>query len=169
MIPVLTSDRLILRGWFKSDFDRYAAFWADSDRTRHFISGTQDRSSAWSLFANMMVEWCLNGFGIFALQSKDTDEVVGYAGLWYPADIDEAELAWSLYSGYEGKGFATEAARRIIRWASQGLCLPPLMSFVHPDNTPSIAVAERLGATRENETTLRGSPRFVFRHAPYTT
>ena len=36
-----------------------------------------------------------------------------------------------------------------MRWAAEDLSLPPLFSFVHPDNAPSRRVAERLGATLE--------------------
>lgn len=42
--------------------------------------------------------------------------------------------------------------------------LKPLMSFVHPENLPSRAVAERIGAVIEGEGELRGEPRLIYRH-----
>ncbi|MEM7299605.1 MAG: GNAT family N-acetyltransferase [Pseudomonadota bacterium] len=163
MTPVLETERLILREWRLEDFDGFSAFWADPDRTAHFISGTVDASTAWSMFCAMLGEWRLRGLGSFAVQEK-TGSVLGYTGLWFPLDIEEPELLWSLYAGSEGKGFAIEAARRVQQWAAFDLKLPPLMSYVHPDNLKSQAVAKRLGATVEAETTLRGHPRLVFRH-----
>ena len=78
-------------------------------------------------------------------------------------------MAWSLYPGNDGHGYAAEAAKEVLSWANSHLGLPPLMSFVHPDNQPSISVAKRLGATFERETTLRDDPRLVFRHADFNS
>ncbi len=164
MTPTLESERLILRGWEKNDFDAYAAFWADEEKTRHFLSGSLNRAQSWLTFCALAGEWTVNGLGCFAVVRKDTNTLAGHAGLWFPIYVEEPELMWSLYSGNEGQGFATEAARTVQKWAHAELGLPPLMSFVHPDNRASIAVAERLGAVRETETTLGGHPRLTFRH-----
>lgn len=163
MTPVIESERLILRGWRKDDFPDFAAFCADEERTR-YIGGPRNEYQAWTIFAAHMGEWAFNGFGFFAVTGKEDGIVVGYSGLWQPPYIEEPELAWSLYEGFEGKGYAVESARRVQRWATHELGLPPLMSFVHPENLPSQAVAERLGATPLPSTTLRGEPRLRFRH-----
>ncbi|EKF19060.1 GNAT family N-acetyltransferase [Nitratireductor pacificus] len=163
MTPVLESERLILRGWKPEDFSAYAAFCADPERTRH-IGGPRDAFQAWTSFASMPGAWALHGYGMFAVQPKDSDGVAGHVGLWHPPLIDEPELAWSLYEGFEGKGYAVEAARRVQVWAAEMLNLPPLMSFVHPDNLASQAVAKRLGAEPMSPTELRGEPRLRFRH-----
>jgi len=164
MTPVLETERLILRGWKLEDFTFFAGFWADPDRTRFFLSGTQNQAQSWLAFTSMTGEWVLREYGMFAIQPKGGSNVIGHAGIWFPPDLDEPELAWSLYAGNEGRGYATEAATAVLSWTGSHLGLPPLMSFVHPDNTPSIAVAKRLGAHFEKETTLRGDPRIVFRH-----
>ena len=95
--------------------------------------------------------------------------VVGWAGLWHPIFLDEPELAWSLFPAAQGRGYATEAATRVMRWAAADLDLPPLFSFVHPDNMPSRKLAERLGATLEGETIFRGQPRLIYRHRDLQT
>lgn len=164
IVPTLQSERLILDGWKKADFPAYAAFWADPDRTQFFISGVLDKAGAWGFFAGLVGEWQLSGRGCFAIRRKGDSAAVGVVGLWCPPDIKEPELMWSLFAGNEGQGFATEAARTVQVWARDDLGLPPLMSFVHPDNKPSIAVAERLGASLEGETLLRGYPRLIYRH-----
>ncbi|MFC6490406.1 GNAT family N-acetyltransferase [Nitratireductor sp. GCM10026969] len=162
MIPVLESERLVLRGWRKDDFPAYAAFRADPERTR-YIGGPQAEWSAWTRFTSMIGEWALNGYGLFAVDRKEDGATVGFAGLWHPPYIDGPELAWSLYAGFEGKGYALEAARCAQVWAREK-GLPPLISFMHPENLPSQAVAKRLGATPLPPTTLRGEPRLCFRH-----
>ena len=163
MIPTLESERLILRGWRKEDFPAYAAFAADSERTR-YIGGPREEWQAWTAFAAMAGEWSLNGYGLFALVLKDREGAAGYAGLWHPFYLGEPELAWGLYAGFDGHGYATEAARCVQILAARDLGLPPLMSFVHPENLPSQAVVSRLGASPLPPTTLRSEPRLQFRH-----
>ncbi|TKT83053.1 GNAT family N-acetyltransferase [Aquamicrobium sp. LC103] len=163
-MPVLETERLSLRGWRKDDFAAYAAFCADEDRVR-YIGGAKNEYQAWTAFAAMAGEWLLNGYGLFAVEERQEGRIVGYAGLWHPPYIDEPELAWGLYAGFEGRGYAAEAARAARDWAAEALGLPPLMSFVHPENLPSQAVAKRLGAAPMPPTTLRGEPRLQFRHA----
>ena len=49
--------------------------------------------------------------------------------------LSEPELAWSLFPSAQGNGLATEAAVRVQRIGPLiDLALPPLFSFVHPDN-----------------------------------
>ncbi len=108
--------------------------------------------------------WTFRGYGTFAVADIASDEALGFAGLWHPPDLDEPELCWSLFPDAEGRGYATEAALGARDWAYKALGLPPLMSFIHPDNAPSQSVASRLGATFKRNTSLRGSPRLVYRH-----
>jgi RimJ/RimL family protein N-acetyltransferase len=163
MIPRLESERLALRGWEIDDFSAYAEFCADEERMR-YIGGARDAFRAWQAFASYAGEWLLNGYGIFAVVEKASMQVAGYAGLWHPPLLDEPELAWGLYAGFEGNGYAVEAARMARDWAATDLGLPPLTSFVHPENLPSQAVATRLEAMPLPPTTLRGEPRLQFRH-----
>jgi RimJ/RimL family protein N-acetyltransferase len=70
-------------------------------------------------------------------------------GLWQPESWPAIELAWSLdYPYYWGDGYATEAAKAAIDYASLNLPVPKLVSLIDPDNTPSQHVARRLGETK---------------------
>jgi len=163
--PEITTDRLCLRGWRADDYEPYAAFRADGALNR-LSGGARTRVEAWNEFCAMIGQWTARGFGIFAVEERDSSATAGYAGLWYPVDIDEPELCWSLFADFHGQGYATEAAVAARDWAGEAIGLPPLMSFVHPDNAPSRRVAERLGAACEGDTELRGEPRLFYRHAP---
>jgi len=164
MTPTLNTERLVLRGWNKDDFPLFATFKADTEKNQYSIGGAADRVRAWGAFTAMCGEWALSNYGMFAVQKQNDPTAIGYAGIWFPPDIEEPELAWALFEGNEGKGFATEAAIAAKLWAQKTFGWGRLMSFIHPENSPSIALAERMGATKENETVLRGEPRLVFRH-----
>ncbi len=164
MIPTLTTERLRLRHWQIGDFEPYAALKTSVELQTYTPSGPVTREQAWESFCAAPGEWAVRGLGVFLVADIESDLAIGFAGFWFPVYIDEPELCWSLFPGNEGKGYATEAAAAARDWAYAEKGLPPLMSFIHPENAASIAVAERLGATLEKETTLLGAPRLVYRH-----
>lgn len=169
-MTTLHTDRLTLRPWRLDDFEPLAAFLADGEANRYRGGGRGlTRLEAWDHFCATAGQWSLRGYGEFAIAERATGTLVGWAGLWHPVILDEPELAWSLFSAAQGQGYATEAADRVMRWAARDRALPPLFSFVHPDNIPSCRVAERLGATLEEETEFRGQPRLLYRHRDVTT
>ncbi len=163
-IPTLETDRLRLRHWDVKDFEAYAALRTDAELQR-YVDGPVSKEKAWEDFCAEPGQWALRGFGVFLVAEKESDAAAGFAGLWYPPDLAEPELCWSLFPGHMGKGYATEAAEEAKRWASEELGLPPLMSFVHPENLASQKVAERLGAKFVETTTLRGTPQLFYRHS----
>ena len=164
MIPTIETERLRLRGWFPADFKPYADLRTNADLMAHVIDGPKTQEEAWEEFCEIPVHWTMHGFGLFLVAGGESDHAIGFAGLSLPSDLTEPELCWSLFPGNTGKGYATEAALAARNWASQSLGLPPLMSFIHPDNTASLAVADRLGATLMVETEYRGMPRLLYRH-----
>ncbi len=161
--PVLTTERLILRAPEAADFDSVAAFWA-TERSRH-MGGPLNRAAAWRAFAAELGHWLLRGYGLFHIIERDTGAHVGHAGFWNPEGWAEVELGWAVYDGFEGRGFALEAAQRLRAYAYDTLGWGPLSSVIAPDNARSIALAERLGARFErNWTSPAGKPAVIYRH-----
>ena len=62
-----------------------------------------------------------------------------------------------------GRGFATEAAAACRAHARDRLGVDRLVAIIHPDNTPSKRVAERIGLSFERATTSEsGDPAHVY-------
>jgi Acetyltransferases, including N-acetylases of ribosomal proteins len=65
-------------------------------------------------------------------------------------DVDEVNLSYLIYPEYRGRGYASEALRLIVRYLFANR---PGMNRarldIHPDNAPSIRVAEKSGFTLE--------------------
>ena len=161
--PVLTTEHLILRAPEALDFTPYADYWA-SERSR-YMGGPQNRAAAWRAFAAEMGHWLLRGYGLFRLIERDTGAHVGQAGFLNPEGWPEPELGWVLFDGFEGRGFAREAALRLRAFAYDTLAWTTLTSVIAPDNARSIALAERLGATFERDwTSPAGKPARIYRH-----
>ncbi len=162
-IPVLETDRLILRAFQPHDFEPIVQFFADP--ISQFYGGPCDRDDAWRRLATYIGHWALRGFGPFALQAKHNDSFVGLCGPWYPEGWIEPEITWALMLGHHGQGYATEAARRALNFAYQELGWPTAVSVIAVDNPASARVAERLGATVESSITYRYGPAQLYRHA----
>jgi RimJ/RimL family protein N-acetyltransferase len=162
-IPTLETERLILRAPQTDDFPAFAAFYA-SDRAR-FVGGPVGAETSWRTFACEVGHWELRGFGRWAVCEKDTGTFVGIVGLWHPRDWPEPEIGWDLMNGFEGKGYATEAAEAARAYAFSTLGWPTAISSVAEGNDASVAVARRLGATRDGSFIHpQFGPMQVFRH-----
>jgi RimJ/RimL family protein N-acetyltransferase len=147
MIPTLATERLTLRAPGADDVPALQAFYA-SDRAR-FVGGQKDAEGAWRQLATEIGHWALRGYGRWIVVEKDSGRACGMVGLWNPEGWPEPEIGWDLFAGFEGRGYATEAAAAARRHASGALGWTTAISLVHPDNAASARVAERLGAWRD--------------------
>lgn len=165
--PRLETDRMILRLPQESDFDAVARFMA-SPRS-HFVGGPSDeRFVMWRAFLAVLGHWALRGYGFFTLEHKKTQAIVGRVGVVFHEMWPEPELGWHLFDGFEGQGYAYEAAVTVRDWAARDRGLGPLISLIAPENTRSIALAERLGARWESDIDLLGTRGGIYRHPDVT-
>ena len=116
------------------------------------------------MLATFVGHWHLRGYGPFALEDKATGTWVGWCSLWRPPEFPEIELGYALREAWRGKGLITEAATRVRAYAFETQRLPTLVSYIRPDNAPSIHVVQRLGAAHDGTIELRGVTAEVWRH-----
>jgi RimJ/RimL family protein N-acetyltransferase len=114
--------------------------------------------------AGMMGHWLLRGYGPYAVEERGTGRVIGPVGLWYPVDWPEPEIKWALARDCWGRGYAVEAAVAVREMARVSLPELHLISFIQAENSASIALAERMGATFENVLPFRGGEWCLYRH-----
>jgi [ribosomal protein S5]-alanine N-acetyltransferase len=166
-IPVLDTERLRLRAFREADLDAFAAMNADVEVMRFIGSGeTLDRNASWRSMAGFNGHWSLRGFGMWAIERKADGAFIGRAGLHHPPYWPELEVGWSLARAAWGFGFAQEAARAALAFARERqLAAPRLVSYIRPGNERSVKVALALGAQREGEADLLGTPVEVYVHA----
>lgn len=160
-IPVLTTDRLILREPREADFATMLAF-NESPRNA-FVGGTLERQWVWrGLLANIG-HWALPGYGFFSVDTKAGD-FVGRVGVIFHDGWDEPELAWHLYDGFEGQGFAHVAARAARSDYHVRISVRPLISYIDVANSWSEALALRIRAVRETTVMDPDGDYHIYRH-----
>lgn len=146
--PELATERLRLRRWDKRDREPFAALNADPRVMEHFpgcLSAVQSRDLI-RRFEEHFEEY---GFGLWAVESRETSELLGFTGLQVPqfeaAFTPCVEVAWRLAFEHWGRGYATEAARAALHCAFAELGLDEVVAYAVPANARSLAVMQRLG------------------------
>ncbi len=150
-IPTLETQRLYLRPLRKSDFEDYAALYADPEVLRYLASGPEpwDRGRAWRHMAFVKGHWELTGVGMWAVEHKEAGAFMGLIGFAAPEGWPGFELAWILARRWWGNGYASEGVRAALAYAFTVLKKDCIISLIHPENQASIRVAERLGIDSE--------------------
>ncbi|MBX9456211.1 MAG: GNAT family N-acetyltransferase [Rhizobium sp.] len=161
--PIIRTERLTLRPYTLDDFPHLLDLY-QTDRAA-FIGGRLSQRQVWDGFMNCIGQWPVLGFGGWAVEDSASGALVGEVAVHRPVDYPETELGWLLFEGFEGKGYAHEAAEAARHWAFGEAQLETLVSYIDRDNHRSIRVAERLGAVLDGQAaTPNGDPCFVFRH-----
>ena len=159
----LQTDRLLLRMFREDDLDRYASICADPDVMRYLGDGnTLSRAEAWRQMAMIIGHWHLRGYGIWAVEERESKKLVGRIGFFNPEGWPGFELGWVLGREYWGRGYATEGARRALEYAFTEMNREKIISLIRPENRGSIRVAERLGERLEGRTELFGKEVLVY-------
>ncbi len=146
----LETDRLKLRMWRESDLDDYAEMSADPAVMQYLTLGKlATRADTWRSIAFFMGHWEMRGYGHWAVEEKATGRMIGRIGFLNPEGWPGFEIGWTLARHAWGKGYATEGGKRALAYAFKELDQPHVISLIHPDNKPSMRVAERLGERLE--------------------
>jgi len=149
----LETDRLILRMFREDDSAAYARICADSEVMRYLADGRPlSAFEAWRSMAFHVGHWQLRGYGHWAVEEKSSGSFAGRIGFLNPAGWPGFELGWTLGREFWGKGYATEGARRALKYAFEEMDRDHVISLIQPQNKASIKVAERLGEKLEGQT-----------------
>jgi RimJ/RimL family protein N-acetyltransferase len=140
---VIETERLTLRPLSRDDLEPWTSFMLDGDARAglHTPEPAADPAEA-AAALDSFVERA----EMYALIVRETGETAGFVG-FVPRALDwgdELELGWLLLPAPRGRGYATEAAR-----ALRGRKQQRIISLIRTDNPASEAVAQRLGASRE--------------------
>ncbi len=82
----------------------------------------------------------------FAITGRLSGEIIGFCGVGgIGYDRGENEIFYSIGKAYWGKGYATEAASVLLKYAFEQLGLYHIIGVVHPDNIASRKVMEKIG------------------------
>lgn len=102
-------------------------------------------------------------FGLWFIKINSESEIIGFVGLWYFFEEEQPQLVYALLPKALKKGYATEAATKILGYCFNELGYEYLVASCDRPNIESQKVAERLGMRKVEEKNVNGSPILFFR------
>ena len=147
-IPVLETERLILRGFQPSDTEAFVANFAKdafaSTITREMRALT--REEAWRNMAVVNGSWSLSGFGNWVAVLKETGEPIGRLGPFCPPGWPSFEIGWAIFPEFHRKGYGKEGAAAALIWCHEELGKDLVSHCILKGNAGSEGLARSLGS-----------------------
>lgn len=145
---LFTSERLGFRNWRDSDLDAFAAMNADAD-VMAFFPETLTREQSQKLMKRLSKHYEEKAYTYFAVDILDTGECIGFIGLVqqeYEAPFTPCvDIGWRLAKPFWGKGYATEGAKRCLKYGFETLNLEKIYAVAPSINSKSIHVMKKIG------------------------
>lgn len=146
MIPTIETERLLLREPRGEDFPVYRDFFANAEAS-HFYGGPLPADRAWRMLATDIGHWRLRGYGRWAVVVKETGDMVGGCGLWWPEAYPRSELTWWIVPAARRQGYALEASRAAVAFGYETLGWDLVETHMNDDNEAARKLVEALGGT----------------------
>jgi [ribosomal protein S5]-alanine N-acetyltransferase len=146
-MPVLETQRLILRELTADDADGLLEIFADPVAMEHYPS-TWDRSQTLRWIDWAGASYRANGFGLWAVVRRDDGAFLGDCGpmLQEIEGRTIPEIGYHIVRAEWGRGYATEAAVACRDWLFRETSWDEVCSIVAPENLASNRVAARVHA-----------------------
>ena len=163
-VPVIDTPRLRLRPHRAADLSDCLAMWSDSAVVRYIGGKPSTEQQVWSRILSYAGLWAHLGFGYRALEERASGRFAGEFGFAdfhraiAPSMRDVPEIGWALMPAFHGRGYASEAVAAVTAWGDRSLRSPRTVCLIHPENAPSLRVAEKSGYRVFERTEFSGAP-----------
>ncbi|KPZ58532.1 GNAT family N-acetyltransferase [Pseudoalteromonas sp. P1-7a] len=151
---ILTTERLILRQWKSEDHAPFAELNSCKEVMEYFPNTLNEVEST-NLALKLAQLISERGWGLWAVEEKKTSKFIGFVGLHNSSaelEVSPAtEIGWRLSKQFWGKGYATEAAEKVLEFAFNDLNIESVISFTAVVNKPSQKVMCRLKMTNTEQ------------------
>jgi RimJ/RimL family protein N-acetyltransferase len=148
----LVTERLILREFVAEDWPAVLAYQRDPRYLRLYEWNDRTEADA-RRFVNMFIEQQKQRPRRryqLAVTLKDGGRLIGNVGIRRGSGgAHEAEIGYELAPDEWGRGYATEAAREIVRFGFEELGLHRISAWTVAENVASARVLEKVGMTLE--------------------
>ena len=164
MKPTLETERLVLRPQAESDTVELVAMGMDPEIMRFIGHGAMTLQDSEELtLETLEMEGPL---GRWIVTDRETGLFLGWVVLTHLDGSDDIEVGYGFKVMAWGRGFATEATRRLMRYGFDELGLKEIVAVSRPENAASHKVLEKAGLRRRGQRDafgLRGLYYFIAR------
>jgi RimJ/RimL family protein N-acetyltransferase len=151
-MPEIETSQLRLRMFTPDDLDALALITGDPEVMKYLgTSGARSKEKTKNTIDAILRHWHEHGLGIWAVEHKADQKLIGWCGLQMLEKTPEIEVAYLLAKDYWNQGLATEAARAAIEYGFGELKLKRIVAIARPENTGSYRVMEKVGMKYERD------------------
>ena len=167
----LHTERLLLTPLVADDIDLALEMYTDPEVLEH-THGVMTEAEIRREMPNFIKRGGNGGIGVWCIKDRDTGEKLGETYL-LPLPIDEdhtdfslivmgqipdaeIEIGYFLKRSAWGRGYATEACKRLLRFAFEETTLDEIVASVYEDNAASKKVLEKSGLIFRGRTRCYG-------------
>lgn len=149
---ILETDRLVLRELSLLDKENLSLILQDKD-VMYAYEHAFSYSEVDTWLNNQLRRYKDDGFGLWAVILKDTNEFIGQCGLTVQniGEKEVVEVGYLFKKAHWHKGYATESAIACKNYAFNTLDIDEVYSIIRDNNMPSINVAKRNGMSLKGE------------------
>ncbi|WP_046214358.1 GNAT family N-acetyltransferase [Paenibacillus wulumuqiensis] len=150
-LPVLETERLLLRPVTKEDREDMYLYGADSELTRYVTWHTYQTIEDADTFIEYLLDRYEQGqVAPWAIQDKESGRMIGTAGFvnWNITQF-RAEVGYVLARPYWNRGYMTEAMEAILQFGCEQMKLMRIEARCMTGNIGSTRVLEKLGMQYE--------------------
>ena len=150
-LPVLETERLILRPIRKSDAEDLYAYASDAEVARYVLWRRHEtvRDSKTQIRC-LLRQYRRGQPGSWAIEEKKSGRMIGTVGfMWVSPESRSAECGYSLSRAYWNRGIMTEALQELLRFSFETVGLNRIEAQHDVQNPASGRVMQKCGMTRE--------------------
>lgn len=148
---IIETERLILRQLLLSDAE--AMFELDSNPNVHLYLGNTPVKSideCLGYIGNIRNQYIKNGIGRFAVVLKETNEVIGWAGIKFITEpennhVNFYDIGYRFIERHWRKGYGFESAKAWLDYGFNEMKIPIIYASAHIDNSGSNKILQKIG------------------------
>lgn len=155
---IIETERTLIREFEISDLDKLSEIYSDINVMRFIATGiVLNKEQTSKLLVHWINEYYKKfGYGIWAVVSKESAELIGQCGFNnLPGGIG-VEIAYLLSENNWNKGLATEISFATLNYGFDILGFKKIYALCYPKNIASINVLNKIGMIPEGHKTFYG-------------
>jgi ribosomal-protein-alanine N-acetyltransferase len=153
--PLIETARLRLRPLTRGDVDDLHRLWVEPGVRRHLWDGeVVARERVVSAVEESAASFESRGHGLWAVTPAAGEALIGFCGFWFFREPPQLELLYGVAPAQWNRGFATEAARAVLKYGFEELAFERIEASTDAANAASARVLEKAGMSfRKRELT----------------
>ncbi len=156
---IIKTERLLIRPIMYNDIDEIHEYASDKSITMMMFLPNETLDETIAFVNDAVDEWSKNEPNDREYVILFNSKIIGGINLEYSEDGKACEIGWTIHHKYRNRGFATEAASALLKYAFENLNIDVITSHCDSKNMASERVMKKLKMKMVSNDGLRYYPK----------